>query len=216
MLTRKQLASQGLIPNDKGIELWTNQYCEHSAVYYDPSKAVKLETVYFWKNSFNDDHGLTVVEVGAIDQLGNKLFNQVVKPSREYLSEGSNADLWLKIEKDHGFRTADIICADDEKAVDHQLASIIRKQKFVKNLISYNVEFNVPSVLLKIKAYKQIDMMELFANIIREPYKDYNGEKSYKWQKLSKCLEYYDVKLNNYQAVDYARALQKCYEKMIK
>lgn len=188
LLTRKQLVSQGLIPTDKGIELWTNQYCEHSAIYYDPAKAIKLESVYFWKNSFSDDYGLNVVEVGVVDQLGNELFSKVVKPCRGYLSEGSNADLWLKIEKDHSFSMADIICADNRVAVDRQLASVIKKQKYVKNLISYNVGFNVPNVLLANQAYKQIDMMELFANIIKEPYEDYYGEKSYKWQKLSKCL----------------------------
>lgn len=214
LLTKKQLALQGLIPTDKGVELWTNQYCEHSAIYYDPAKAVKLESVYFWKSSFNDECGLTVVESGAVDQLGNELFNKVVKPSREYLSEGSNADLWLKIEKSHGFRTADIICADDKEAVDRQLASIIKKQKYVKNIISYNVGFNVPSILLENENYKQIDMMELFANIVKEPYEDYYGEKGYKWQKMDKCLKYYDVKLKGYRAVDYAEALRECYEKM--
>lgn len=216
LLTRKQLASQGLIPTDKGIELWTNQYCEHSAIYYDPAKAIKLESVYIWKNYFNSDNSLNVVEIGAVDQLGNELFSKVVKPCREYLSQLNNADFWLKIGKNHGFSTADMIFADDEKVVDRQLTSMIKKQKFIKKLISYNVEFNIPSIFLGNKTYKKVDMMKLFANIIKESYEDYYGEKSYKWQKLDKCLKYYDVKLNSYRAVDYAQALQECYEKMPK
>lgn len=59
-------------------------------------------------------------------------------------------------------------------------------------------------------------MMELFANIIKEPYENYYGDTGYKWQKLDKCFEYYGVKSNSYKAVDYAKALRECYEKMPK
>lgn len=214
LLTRKQLAKQGLIPTDKGVELWSNQYCQHSAIYYDPTKAIKLETVYVWKNYFKDDYYYTIVEVGAVDQLGNELFNKVVKPSREYLSQPSNADSWLEVEKKHGFSTADIILASSEKIVDRELVSLIKKQKYVKNLISYNTDFNLPNALIKNKTYTQIDLMEQFANLIKEPYKNYYGEKGYKWQKLEKFLDYYGVKLSSYRAVDYANALRECYGKI--
>jgi hypothetical protein len=58
--------------------------------------------------------------------------------------------------------------------------------------------------------------MELFANVVKESYKNFYGEEGYKWQKLEKFLEYYDVKPDSNSAVDYAKALRKCYEKMSK
>lgn len=214
LLTRKQLAQQGLIPTDKGVELWSNQYCQHSAIYHDPAKAVKLESIYFWKNSISDKYGFTIAEVGAVDQLGNELFSKVVKPGREYLSQ--DTDSWLSVEQKHGFSTAEIILANSEKVIDRQLVALVKKYKSIKNLISYNVDFNIPSTLIENKAYQKIDMMELFANIIKEPYENYYGDTGYKWQKLDKCFEYYGVKSNRYKAVDYAKALRECYEKMPK
>ncbi|ADX69876.1 Hypothetical cytosolic protein [Lactobacillus helveticus H10] len=35
-------------------------------------------------------------------------------------------------------------------------------------------------------------------------------------EKLDKCFEYYDVKPDSDKAVDYAKALRECYEKMTK
>jgi hypothetical protein len=216
LLTRKQLAQQGLIPTDKGVELWSNQYCQQSAIYHDPAKAVKLESVYIWKNYFKDDYYYTIVEVGAVDQLGNELFSKVVKPSREYLSQPYNADSWLEVEQKHVFSTADIILANSEKTVDRQLVSLVKKYPSIKNLISYNAGFNIPDALMENKAYKKIDLMEIFANVIKEPYENYYGDTGYKWQKLDKYFEHYGVKPASYRAVDYAKALRECYEKMTK
>lgn len=56
--------------------------------------------------------------------------------------------------------------------------------------------------------------MEKFANIIKEPYESYDGEKGYKWQKLEKFLDYYDVLLDGYESIDYANALREGYKKM--
>lgn len=216
LLTRKQLAQQGLIPTDKGVELWSNQYCQQSAIYHDPAKAVKLESVYIWKNSFSSKYGFTIVEVGAVDQLGNELFSKVVKPSREYLSQRNNADGWLSVEQKNGFSTAEIILANSVKTIDRQLVSLIKKYPSIKNLISYNAGFNIPDALMENKAYKKIDMMKIFANIVKEPYENYYGDIDYKWQKLDKCFEYYGVKPTSDRAVDYAKALRECYEKMQK
>lgn len=216
-LTQKQLAELGLIPaaNDKGVELWTNQYMSKSATYYDSTKAVKLETVYIWNNYFKDDY-YTIIEVGAVDQLGNVLFNKAVKPSKEYLSHQFNADIWIDVERKHGFSGYDILFANAENIVERQLVSTIKKQKYIKRLISYNVGFNIPNSLVEDKTYQKVDLMEIFANIVKESYKNFYGEKGYKWQKLEKFLEYYDVKPNGNSAVDYANALRKCYEKMSK
>lgn len=104
--------------------------------------------------------------------------------------------------------------ASSKDTVELQLTSMIRKYKHIKNLVSYNTSFNIPYTLLEDKAYKHINLMEMFANIIKEPYESYDGEKGYKWQKLEKFLDYYDVRLSGYKAVDYANALCKCYEKM--
>ncbi len=213
-LTKKQLAELGLIPaaNDKGVELWTNPYMSKSATYYDSNKAVKLETVYIWKNYFNDDYGQTIVEIGAI----NVLFSKAVKPSKEYLSRLFNADTWIDVARKNGFSGYDILFANSENIVERQLVSTIKKQKYVKHLISYNVDFNIPSSLVENKAYQKVDLMELFANVVKESYKNFYGEEWYKWQKLEKFLEYYDVKPDSNSAVDYAKALRKCYEKMSK
>lgn len=94
--------------------------------------------------------------------------------------------------------------------------STIKKQKYVKHLISYNVDFNIPNLLVKDKAYQKVDLMKIFANIVKESYKNFYGEKDYKWQKLEKFLEYYDVKPDGNGAVDYANALRKCYKNMTK
>lgn len=211
-LTKKQLAEKGLIPTDEGVDLWTNSYQSKSAVYFDSTKAVKLETIYIWKNYFPDDR-YTVTEIGAVDQLGNVFFNKPVKPSKEVLSQPFKADTWIDVERKNKFSGYDILFASSEDVVRRQLVSAIKKQKYVKNIVSYNTDFNIPSTL---EDYKQTDLMEFFANIIKESYESFYGEKGYKWQKLEKFFEYYDVKPDGNRAVDTANALRKCYEKMAK
>lgn len=93
--TRKQLIAQGLIPTSEGVDLWTNQYMSKVATYYDTKKAVKLDTVYIWKNYYYKDD-LTVVEIAAVDQLGNTLFAKPVKPDKRWLAD--HADGWINEE----------------------------------------------------------------------------------------------------------------------
>ena len=230
---RQQLAQKGLIPGDKGIDLWSNQFCKTKATYFDLNKAQKITTIYIYKNYLIDNESNYMsTELSAVDQLGNTLFNELIRPDNKWLKKAnanpfkkySNADIWVQGALRSNFSYKDILFAQSYEKVSEHLIKVINQFKYIDTIISYNVGFNVPVSLIEDEKYKKIDLMTLFAEVIKEPLEPqkeyYNGEyeiidddqPKYKWQKLSKCFEYYKVKPDSQTAYAYANAIRMCYQ----
>lgn len=136
------------------------------------------------------------------------------------LGKISNTDKWVNQAKNKGWDYKDILFADTYDKVANRLVKTISKLPYVNTIISYNVDSNVPYKLVEDQKYKKIDLMELFANVIKEPlpqsdfYENVEGQK-YKWQKLNKCLNYYGIKADSSRPADVANEIRLAYEKYL-
>lgn len=175
--------------------------------------STKVTELYIWQDYVHDEN-LTTIGLGAVDQAGNVIFDELVRPDNKWLSNNSNAEAWLEMAHHAGYNASEILLAHSWDEVSKKLIDQVAKLKDVKSLISYNVEHNIPDDLKN--KYKQIDVMELFANVIKDPMYDDSGKNliGYKWQKLSKCLDYYHAKLKGNKAYNYADAIRRAYQKM--
>lgn len=231
--TKKQLLEEGLTPTTEGVELWINQYCKVSAIYYDTTKAEPITKVFIYSNYvMSDPYGIySRVATGLVDQNGDVLFNELSYPDRDWLKVGKNADKWANEALNSGFSYKEILFARNEKEMYKRLIKTIEELDKVDTLISYNNSYNLPFRLWGDDCgYKKIDMMDEFARVIKEPlpshYEEYhddddneiiNDEKhEYKWQKMSKFFDYYGVKPNGDKATDIANAIRLGYEKYLK
>lgn len=229
--TKKQLAEEGLMPSGKGVELWANGSCSATAIYYDATKATKITELYIWQDYYTSDHGLVTVGIGAVDQIGNVIFDELVKPESKWLKDENNAERWLEGARHADYSASEIVLARPLATVSKKLSNAVSKLEDVKTLVSYNIDYNIPDALRN--KYQEVDVMELFANVIKEPmyavdetyaYTDEDWKNNdvkrnfvgYKWQKLSKCLDHYHVKLKGNKACDYADAIRHAYQKMDK
>lgn len=162
---------------------------------------IDIETTGLDRN--NDE----VLQVSIINGKGKTLYNSYIKP--EYLTE------WKQAEEIHKISWECVRFAPTLLAEKRKIDRILRKAGLI---IGYNQKgFDLPFLAAKgidtaVRA-KIYDVMLEFAYI----YGEKNARGGYKWQKLTKCAEYYGY--TNYAAHDAledVRATLFCYYAMQK
>ncbi|WP_103660679.1 hypothetical protein [Lactobacillus sp. HT06-2] len=183
----------------------------------------EVKKLYIWQDYVTSNDELITTGIGAVDQTGKIIFDELVKPETKWLKDETNAERWLEIANHAGYSASEIVLARPLSIVSNKLSHQISKLTGVTTLVSYNVRHNIPESLRH--KYEEVDTMDLFADVIKEPLyasdlahgtdTDDKGEIiGYKWQKFSKYLDHYHVKLKGNKACDYADAIRKAHQKM--
>lgn len=145
-----------------------------------------------------------ILQLSIIDGNANVLFSSYIKP----LTHTS----WDSAQAIHGITMQDVADAPCWYDVASTVREIFDSHKlhiayngcFDKNfLYKWNIDFGTAVYF---------DVMHHFAPIYGE-WNDYFGE--YKWQKLSKCAEYYGYTFNAHDALEDVKATLYCFKKML-
>lgn len=144
-----------------------------------------------------------VLQVSIIDEEFNTLLNAYCIPN--------NKDSWEEAQRVHGITTQKVKACCPFSCYVQAVTEILNK---ADNVISYNADFEngfLKAYGIYIDPGKWIDPMVIFARI----YGEYDScHDSYKWQKLSKCADYYGYKFKAHDSLEDAKATLYCYKKM--
>ena len=151
-----------------------------------------------------------LLQVSIIDGDGNTLFNSYLKPV--------NTNSWDEAMAVNNITPKMVEKAPTSAEIYPALVHIIESAKVI---IGYNVNFDLKflsanAVGAENKNATVIDVMQDFADIYGEWSDKYGCNK---WQKLTKCAEYYGYDWENDTAHDSladCRATLYCYQKMLK
>lgn len=136
---------------------------------------------------FSPTDGDEMLQLTIIDSDGKILFNEYFKPERK--------TKWISAMAVNGI-TPEFVA--DKKGIKNYLNVIQEIFDSVDCIVGYNTEFDLgflKVVGINIDENKQIiDVMRDFAEVYGECDEQYGN---YKWQKLTKCAEYYNFDWNS-------------------
>lgn len=147
-----------------------------------------------------------IIQFSAIDGDGNVLLNEYIRPSRHTsFPEASEVNgIYYDDLKDKPLFS--YYCNQIQNLFDH-----------ADTLVTYNGEFDINMLkgegIRFEKHYKHYDVMKLFAPIYGEYNKKY---RSYKWQTLSTCADYYGYEFRAHDSLEDVRATLYCFNKIKK
>lgn len=145
--------------------------------------------------------------MSIIDSQGNTLFNSYIKPLY--------TDNWNKAMAVNHITPETVATAPNILEVKQEISRIINS---AHTIIGYNVDFDLSflsAVGIENSKATVIDVMQDFADIYGEWSEQYG---CHKWQKLTKCAEYYGYDWGTDIAHDSladCKATLYCYQKML-
>ncbi len=148
-----------------------------------------------------------LLQVSIIDSQGNTLFNSYIKPLY--------TDNWNKAMAVNHITPETVATAPNILEVKQEISRIINS---AHTIIGYNVDFDLSflsAVGIENSKATVIDVMQDFADIYGEWSEQYG---CHKWQKLTKCAEYYGYDWGTDIAHDSladCKATLYCYQKML-
>lgn len=171
-----------------------------SEIIYDE---IVIDTETTGLNPYDDE----LLQVSIIDGQGNTLFNSYIKPLY--------TDNWNKAMAVNHITPETVATAPNILEVKQEISRIINS---AHTIIGYNVDFDLgflSNIGIKNENAAIVDVMENFADIYGEWSEQYG---CHKWQKLTKCAEYYGYDWGTYIAHDSladCKATLYCYQKML-
>lgn len=144
-----------------------------------------------------------ILQISAINERGEVLLNQYIKPLRH--KSWSNAEAVNHISPD---------MVKDCPFIHDAWESIQRAFLSATELIAYNGNFDMEflrAANVYIPDVPYCDVMLKFAPIYGE-YNEYYGD--YKWQKLTTCAAYYGYEFDAHDAWEDVKATLYCYEQI--
>ena len=150
------------------------------------------------------DFNAEILSLVIVDQDNNVLFNEKFKPI--------NHESWDDAQAVYGISPDDVYYCFPITAYANEIIYIFSQYDYI---IGYNISYDFRmlkhDLKLDFRVGKKIDdVMLMFAPI----YGEMGRFNSYKWQKLSKCAEYYKYKFNAHDALEDVKATIYCYKKM--
>lgn len=148
-----------------------------------------------------------LLQVSIIDGQGNTLFNSYIKPLY--------TDNWNKAMAVNHITPETVATAPNILEVKQEISRIINS---AHTIIGYNVDFDLgflSNIGIRNENAAIVDVMEDFADIYGEWSEQYS---CHKWQKLTKCAEYYGYDWGTDIAHDSladCKATLYCYQKML-
>ena len=146
-----------------------------------------------------------VIQFSAIDEDGSVLINEYIRPSRHTsFPEASEVN---------GIYYSDL---KDKPLFEHYRDRIQELFDSADVLVTYNGKFDIAmlkgeGIQFK-KNFNHYDVMLLFAPI----YGEYNRKhRSYKWQTLSTCADYYGYEFKAHDSLEDVRATLYCFKKIM-
>ena len=144
-----------------------------SEIIYDE---IVIDTETTGLNPYDDE----LLQVSIIDVQGNTLFNSYIKPLY--------TDNWNKAMAVNHITPETVATAPNILEVKQEISRIINS---AHTIIGYNVDFDLgflSNIGIRNENAAIVDVMEDFADIYGEWSEQYG---CHKWQKLTKCAEYY-------------------------
>lgn len=147
-----------------------------------------------------------IIQFSAIDEDGNVLMNEYIRPARHTsFPEASEVN---------GIYYEDL---KDKPLFNHYRNQIQELFDQADTLVTYNGEFDINMLRgegIRFKMhYKHYDVMKMFAPIYGEYNKRY---RSYRWQTLSTCADYYKYEFKAHDSLEDVRATLYCFNKIMK
>lgn len=170
-----------------------------SEIIYDE---IVIDTETTGLNPYDDE----LLQVSIIDGQGNTLFNSYIKPLY--------TDNWNKAMAVNHITPETVATAPNILEVKQEISRIINS---AHTIIGYNVDFDLgflSNIGIKNENAAIVDVMENFAYIYGEWSEQYG---CHKWQRLTKCAEYYGYDWGTDIAHDSladCRATLYCYNKI--
>lgn len=171
-----------------------------SEIIYDE---IVIDTETTGLNPYDDE----LLQVSIIDGQGNTLFNSYIKPLY--------TDNWNKAMAVNHITPETVATAPNILEVKQEISRIINS---AHTIIGYNVDFDLgflSNIGIKNENAAIVDVMENFAYIYGEWSEQYG---CHKWQRLTKCAEYYGYDWETDIAHDSladCKATLYCYQKML-
>lgn len=171
-----------------------------SEIIYDE---IVIDTETTGLNPYDDE----LLQVSIIDGQGNTLFNSYIKPLY--------TDNWNKAMAVNHITPETVATAPNILEVKQEISRIINS---AHTIIGYNVDFDLgflSNIGIKNENAAIVDVMENFAYIYGEWSEQYG---CHKWQRLTKCAEYYGYDWGTDIAHDSladCKATLYCYQKML-
>lgn len=171
-----------------------------SGIEYDE---IVIDTETTGLNPYDDE----LLQVSIIDGQGNTLFNSYIKPLY--------TDNWNKAMAVNHITPETVATAPNILEVKQEISRIINS---AHTIIGYNVDFDLgflSNIGIRNENAAIVDVMEDFADIYGEWSEQYG---CHKWQKLTKCAEYYGYDWGTDIAHDSladCKATLYCHQKML-
>ena len=171
-----------------------------SEIIYDE---IVIDTETTGLNPYDDE----LLQVSIIDGQGNTLFNSYIKPLY--------TDNWNKAMAVNHITPETVATAPNILEVKQEISRIINS---AHTIIGYNVDFDLgflSNIGIRNENAAIVDVMEDFADIYGEWSEQYG---CHKWQKLTKCAEYYGYDWGTDIAHDSladCKATLYCHQKML-
>lgn len=169
---------------------------------YNPEKTIVIDLETTGLNPIHNE----ILQVAIIDGNGKVLLNEYCKPK--------HTQTWPEAEAINHITPEIVADKPKFKKIIPEINKILKK---ADTIIGYNIEFDLTQLLCNGVSKKHIvhkkihDVMLEFADIYGEKLP--NGKQ--KWQKLTKCAEYYDYKYDNaHDALDDVKATLHCFKKI--
>ncbi len=149
---------------------------------------------------FDEDE---ILQLSIINANGKTLFNEYIKPVSK--------TEWTQAQKIHGI-TPEMVkeCKTFEEYIP-EIREIFDKAEI---LVAYNNVFDIGMLSkygLEFEGKKQADVMKDFAVLYGEYQSEYC---EFKWQKLTKCAEYFGYEFKAHDSLEDVRATLYCYKKI--
>lgn len=179
----------------KCIEDWLEKQCANE----NETDIVVFDVETTGLNPEQDE----VLQLSIIDGDGNVLFNSYIKP---YFHKK-----WDDAQQIHGISPEDVKNAP----YPHEVVNEVEKIFALANIhIAYNGVFDMRFLrrwMIRFSPKEYHDVMREFAPIFGEWNEEIND---YKWQKLTKCAEYFGYEYMAHDALEDVKATLFCWKKM--
>ncbi len=144
-----------------------------------------------------------IVSISIIDLQYNVLLNSLVKPVKH--------TQWDRAEKVHGISPVDVRNAPTFAQLLPTIKTIFEKADLI---VGYNIQFDLGFLPVDLYRHKKtFDVMIEFAKIYGK-WDEYH--KSYTWQKLSTCAQYYGYEFIAHDSLEDVKATLFAYHKILK
>ena len=144
-----------------------------------------------------------ILQLSIINSDGEVLFDRYFKPEEK--------TEWPEAQKFNGISPEMVKDLPGYRDSLDQVKAIFEN---AETLVAYNNAFDVEMLKrwgINLEEKKQADVMKDFALLYGEYQTEYN---EFKWQKLSKCAEYFGYSFNPHNSLEDVKATLYCYEKM--